>query len=463
MAKQKFSLGSKYASAEVEAKLLAKILEDPEENFYLVDAIAPVDAWYYYQLSYKQLEDAVINGKPVPDLSDVIAEHQPNAEDDIEVLAQKLRDMYGWREIARVQEEAAKDLDKGVPAKEVMVKMEKRLTDIQSTFRELQLGQTVQATSLIQEVLEDVEKRYQVMQDTKSTVVGLPTGFVKLDGLLGGLQEGIHLLAAEPGQGKSTIALQIARNVAAQGFPVLFISFEETLRRLMLKNLCALGKKELKRYTDGFGSSAELAPIVAEYRSKLQHLYFVQGNKELTVSKVKAKAKQLMNKTGKDRCLIIIDYLQRWAAHMRGSASTDFRHTVRDLTADIRDLALTLNSPVIVISSQNRTGQGQARLTSLKESGDLEYDADSAIFLTKPSKKKAKFFGDDSSHVVLHLEKNRYGSKRKINYRFYGGMAYFEELDFVPLEDEDAYEDDDSSTYKSKGKSKNSDDLTDLF
>lgn len=425
MAVKKFTLAEQFTSREAEERLLAAILRKPETFYEIVDT-APQDVWYHLQDEFQQVADAITEEKDLPALS---LDVEPGA--DPEALAKTLADLYQKRKTAALLERMLGELHQDTPATELIAQLEQGLTNIQSALKEIKLGQIVNAPTLFSDVLFDVEKRYQAVKEHGVQAVGLPTKIKTLDKYLGGLQEGIHLLAAEPGQGKTTFALQIARAVSEQGFPVIFVSFEETLQRLVLKCLCALGRKEIKRFADGYGSAKELEPIIQEHGWKLSNLHFIQGTKNLSVNQVKAKAKQLMQKAGKDKCLIIIDYLQRWAAHMRETSYTDFRHTVRDLTADIREkLALQLNSPVVVISSQNRTGQGQNKLTSLKESGDLEYDADSAMFLTKPENGENKALPfEGMRHVVLHLEKNRYGDKGKIDLMFHAGMGYFTEMD----------------------------------
>ncbi|WP_143116583.1 DnaB-like helicase C-terminal domain-containing protein [Neomoorella thermoacetica] len=152
-------------------------------------------------------------------------------------------------------------------------------------------------------------------------------------------------------------------------------------------------------------------------------MYFVEGTMKTTVSQVKAKALQMVAKKKVPKCLIIIDYLQRWASTKREFA--DFRHTVSNMVSELRELALRLNSPVLVISSQNRPGQGSASLVSLKESGDLEYSADTASFLVASQKRPAV---PPARAVDLVIEKNRYGDKGRVELIFRPDIGSFREV-----------------------------------
>ena len=118
-----------------------------------------------------------------------------------------------------------------------------------------------------------------------------------------------------------------------------------------------------------------------QFGPRLKPLYLIEGTSRLTVAQLKAKSSSSDVPAQGYQCLIVIDYLQRWAAS-RGNFN-DYRHVVGNLISELRELANRLHSPILVISSQNRGGQGSGDLTSFKESGDLEYSADSALLLVK--------------------------------------------------------------------------------
>ncbi|MCZ6895069.1 MAG: hypothetical protein O7H40_13620 [Gammaproteobacteria bacterium] len=112
------------------------------------------------------------------------------------------------------------------------------------------------------------------------------------------------------------------------------------------------------------------------------------------------------------RCLIIVDYLQRMAAGRRDY--NDFRHVVTSLVTDLRELAQRLDSPVLCICSQNRPGQDTASLISLKESGDLEYSADTVMFLVSSEINPLP----PARAIKLKVAKNRFGDTGAIDLIF---------------------------------------------
>lgn len=104
-------------------------------------------------------------------------------------------------------------------AEDVLTRLADGTARLQNVIREDQAGRMVSASGIIGELLADLEKRRAAVKEHGAAAVGIPTGIRRLDTLLGGLQTGLHLLAAEPGAGKTTLALQIAGRAAADGCP----------------------------------------------------------------------------------------------------------------------------------------------------------------------------------------------------------------------------------------------------
>ncbi len=252
--------------------------------------------------------------------------------------------------------------------------------------------------------------------------MGVATGIVKLDKLLGGLQPGLHLLAASPGKGKTSLGLQFAAEAAKAGEPALFVTFEEAPERLALKVVCQQARLVSKTYAEGYGDPQDVEAAMREHGPALARLHVLEGTGRLTVGQVKARALAIMARHDAGRCLVVLDYLQRWAGGRR--EYTEFRHVVSGLVSELRELALRLDSPVLCISSQNRPGQDGANLTSFKESGDLEYSADTAMFLVDAPERTAV---SPARAVDLKIQKNRYGDTGKVALIFRADLGVMHE------------------------------------
>jgi replicative DNA helicase len=286
---------------------------------------------------------------------------------------------------------------------------------------------------LLPDVVADVKRRYDLMNLGHRKTIGLPTGIDTLDELLGGLQPGIHILSAKPTVGKTTLVLQIAANAASAQYPVLFVTFEEDPARLVMKAVCQqanLAYREdnqrpylvMKKFEHGKGDPHLFEEAANLYAPRLQSLSFIGGTGKLTVDLVKARAQELLREYGADQVLVVVDYIQRWAIGMKESG--EMRHQVNALVGDLRDMAMELKWPVLAISSQNRIGQGTDDLTSLKESGDLEYTADTITFLkfiTQPT--------SNSREMTLSVKKNRFGETAEEKLTFFTEWGIFRDLE----------------------------------
>lgn len=461
---------------ETEERLLVSLMLKPKES--ILDGVLDVlvkdseteegkntrelkDVMPHYHEQFQQIAEAIAEGTEPPQI-DLNAKPADNPE----ALAKELVELYASRKLALVLAQKLGLVRQGhIRAADAMNMLTEDFSHIQNTMQED--GKDEQPTSIddiIPELVADYEKWYAAKQELGT--VGLPTGFKKFDEATGGLREGLHFLAASPGAGKTTFTLNIARNVASTGYPTLFVSFEMNKKDLWHTCIAAVSKTALKKVFNV--SDEEMKPkdyqkIIEEHAKSLKNLYIMQGKPTTTVQQIKLKAKQLMQQTRKNRCLIIIDYIQYWAGYIKDKSNRDFRLIVGDLAKEIRSqLADALESPVLVIAAQSRSGQGSSDMTSLRESSDLEYSADSIMFLTLPegdtSNGKSKgntskgnngkgkgrmtveiddeeddsvpiiVLPEGSEHVVLNIEKIRKGVKSKIDFVFHKPKGYFEEM-----------------------------------
>jgi replicative DNA helicase len=299
--------------------------------------------------------------------------------------------------------------------------LEEEVLRVQVSLRSNTAGRLQWASTLLSQVLADAEARRLQREVTGSAVLGVPTGLAQLDNLLGGLTEGLYLLAGPPGMGKTTLALQIA-TAATQDVPVVIVTFEHAPANLTLKLLCARAGVNLRDVQRGYADLAKLRRTAEVWAPVGQRLAVVEGGSELTVAQVRAQARRAMRQHQAERGLVVVDYLQLWAKvaeDLRGNFSV--RERVDMLGGLLRELALSLHSPVLALASQNRSagnygnGKGSAALDSLKESGDLEYAADVVVFLTEVQEHMAM---PPARAVELTVAKNRHGETGRVGLIF---------------------------------------------
>jgi replicative DNA helicase len=415
---EKFTLSDRFTDEGSERGLVLALCKNPALVAKVAGLLKP-EAFAYD--AARQAFVRLLKGEHVePPFAGVPAQ-------DVEQTAKELAELYRRREMARTLEAALEALEGQEPARDILTKLHQKLARTQAVLAGHDAPLMQSLDELEHVVREDLERRKEAVASGKP--VGIDTGLGALDALTGGLQAGVHVLAGEPGAGKTTLALQFAVTAAASRYPALFVSFEESAKRLALRAVaCWYNLKYWpddrivpKVYEEGRGDLGVLLGAFAGARDALRAFKIIQGHGRLDVSQVEGLAHLAMEIAGADRCLVVVDYLQRWAS-LRGG-EREFRHAVSGLVGELRALALSLESPVLVISSQNRPGQGEARLTSLKESGDIEYTADTALFLVKDEKNQAI---PPQRNVTLKLEKNRFGeTDQKVLLSYYPDLSFF--------------------------------------
>lgn len=213
-----------------------------------------------------------------------------------------------------------------------------------------------------------------------------PTGFQSIDKALGGgLKSYLYVIGAGSSLGKTTLAAQMADQIAASGKPVLFVTIEQSGREIVLKTLSRI-MAELKhpatvqelesieqrdQWDDEKKSALEMAVTVHRNASKAMRI--ITGNGQPTAGSIREAVRATKEAFG-DSPVVFVDYLQLLAPD--NDMSDERQTTNRNITA-LKQIARDFDTPVFVISSLNRSGYNAAvSLDSFKESGAIEYTAD---------------------------------------------------------------------------------------
>jgi replicative DNA helicase len=401
---QTFNLADEFIDTNAEETLLAAIAQNPQLYWELLDYL-PSGVFATRHEFWQNLAQSIENEQPV----EVIPEWLPAP--DPHSIAQYLADRYQRRLLAGAQERLAAALYSNKPAVELTTILEEEAARIQAAIRETQAGRLLWAGDLLNTVLSDAEERLKQRLETGHAVTGITTGLSQLDEILGGFSTGLYILAGAPGAGKTTFSLQLSLHACKEGVPVIYVTYENSPPNLVLKALCAWARIPPSSVERGFADQSSLRQAAKEIRPVLASLALIEGNSRVTVAQIRAKALQVLARHKTKRCLLVFDYLQR-AAQNQGHEQ--LRYGVSSLAGELRELANRLDSPVLVISSQNRSsgdygkGGGSASLDSLKESGDLEYAADVVMFLRESDKRHPVH---PAVAMDLVVAKNRFGAK----------------------------------------------------
>jgi len=256
------------------------------------------------------------------------------------------------------------------------------------------------ANLLLGEAIADLQLAYEAIK-AGAEYPGIPTGLPKLDRLFGGMQEGIFLLGAKPGMGKTRMALSIARNAAKAGFPVLYLTADEGARRLALKLACMDAGIKLSDLSTGSDPT-----ILQTYKSTdaemLKRVSFFEV-KEINVNSIQQHLADRIKQAGSRMGLLVVDYVQALAANY----PKEMRQAVGEITVNIREAAIACKSPALVISALSRAAYENANMAGLRESSALEYSADGVWLLEED---KNRTVSSPMQALTLKVEKNRWGA-----------------------------------------------------
>ncbi len=269
----------------------------------------------------------------------------------------------------------------------------------------------------MREAVTDAFERLDKLRESDNHLRGVPSGFPDLDSLLSGFQKSdLIILAARPSVGKTTFALDIARNAAVDHkVPVGIFSLEMGSEQLTDRLLASQSKVDSWKLRTGKLSSDD------EY-DRIQHAMevlseapiYIDDNSSATVLQVRANCRKLQAEKGLG--LIIIDYLQLLTppAHLQSAGTVQ---QITEISRSLKGLARELNIPVIALSQLSRAVEqrgGTPRLSDLRDSGSIEQDADVVMFLHRDLKEGEDEAGRENITSVL-VEKHRNGAVGKVD------------------------------------------------
>ena len=293
---------------------------------------------------------------------------------NVENYARIVRDNYDVRTLIITARDIIEDATQGTYDASVLIdSAEQKIFDIRR-------GKSMQGLQRVNEsIIETFDRLDALNSDSQSLYRGIPTGLKDLDDTITGLNRSdLILLAARPGMGKTSFALNIARHVAVkESKKVAFFSLEMTREQLTSRLLSTEGMVHGVKLRTGKLEEDEWIRLIeaGDILSKTQ-LYF-DDTPGITVPEMKAKLRRL-----KDVDLVVIDYLQLMSSAKR----IDNRvQEISEITRNLKIMAKEINVPVITLSQLSRASEQRAEhrpmLSDLRDSGSIEQDADIVLFL----------------------------------------------------------------------------------
>ena len=238
---------------------------------------------------------------------------------------------------------------------------------------------------VLEELLQPTMDEIDAIAMAGGQAAGVPTGFADLDNLTNGLHPGqMIIVAARPGIGKSTLALDIARHAAVKHRKTAVIfSLEMSKTEITMRLLSAEAGIRLSQMRSGSMSEQDWQKIVRRMTEISDAPLFIDDSPNMTMMEIRAKARRLKQRN--DLRLIVVDYLQLMTSGKRVESR---QQEVSEFSRQMKLLAKELEVPVIAISQLNRGPEQRTdkrpMLSDLRESGSLEQDADMVILVHRP-------------------------------------------------------------------------------
>jgi replicative DNA helicase len=260
---------------------------------------------------------------------------------------------------------------------------------------------------VLEDLLQPTMDEIDAIASRGGLSTGVPTGFSALDDLTNGLHPGqMIIVAARPGIGKSTLALDWARNAAVKHHQAAVIfSLEMSRSEITMRLLSAEAEIKLAAMRSGRMGDLEWQKIVRRMGEISDAPLFIDDSPNMTMMEIRAKARRL--KQRHDLKLIVVDYLQLMSSSKRVESR---QQEVSEISRQMKLLAKELEVPVVAISQLNRgpeqRNDKRPMLSDLRESGSLEQDADMVILVHRPDAWEAEDPRAGEADLIIAKHRN---------------------------------------------------------
>lgn len=323
--------------------------------------------------------------------------------------AKIVKEASNKRKILKMQTLIQQEIE-ALSVSEILDKIRQTTTSIVTGYG----GQIVSMREIAIEIDKYIERK---TSNPTNELSGIPSGFIDIDEMLDGFQGGqVYVIAGRPGTGKSALSMAIAQNA---GVPVGRIDLEMTSRQIGIRALSHTAKLDINKVRKGYIAKAEYQSVIKAIGTMADlPIYFSFAS--YNVSEAEKIVTQMV--TTKGIKMLIVDYLQL----VNSSERKQREQEVAEVSRLMKRLAKTFNIPVLVLAALNRVSEGRENkkplLIDLRESGQIEQDADVVLFLYQNDKSEdtlsisiAKGRNEGTGKVMLYFDKKTMTFKNHIN------------------------------------------------
>jgi replicative DNA helicase len=294
-----------------------------------------------------------------------------------------LQDLYLKREIETLLMKHRAFLEEPKPASEIMSDLREKLSDLDDENYDCDTSNVKTLADVAKERLLE----YANLIKNNRNDCFLETGFNNFDRCLIGLpRKNLVILAGRPSMGKSTLALQMGLNIASAGKNVLYFSQEMSNTENVNKVFANLSGIDSRHYTYSLPSEDEIRNLskLCVEKNLINYSFFLDDSPKVDINYIQKVFRKLKRKLG-NIDLVILDHLQITEDVKKNFSKVD---KYGNITADLKTLAKNNNCVVLCLSQINRKSEEREgsipELSDLKESGDIEQNADQVIFIHRP-------------------------------------------------------------------------------
>ncbi len=433
-------------SIEAEQSLLGGLLIDNEAFDKIADLVSPSDFYRQdHRLIFQHIIKLVEQNSPA-DIVTVAESLEKNAElvtaggiSYLGSLAQntptsanirRYAEIVRERSIMRSLVEVGSDIagsafaPQGRDAQQLLDEAEAKIFKIAEKEKHDQSG-----FKDIKELLPQVAQRIDdLFAAGANEVTGVPAGFSDLDAMTSGLQPGdLVIIAGRPSMGKTSLALNMAENVALDtGLPVAVFSMEMASTQLTMRLLGSVGRLDQHKMRTGRLADEDWERLANALGKLNEAPIHIDDGASLNSFDIRARARRLSKQCG-SLGLIVIDYLQLMAPP--GGRQSENRATeISEMSRSLKALAKELNVPVVALSQLNRSVESRPDkrpvMSDLRESGAIEQDADLILFIYRDEVYNPDTLDKGVAEIIIAKQRN--GPIGRVKLTFLGEYTRFE-------------------------------------